>query len=983
MDARTQQEHNARRPRPDLQGQNSTCLLKKKLSNYSMQVAIQESYLTIQTRSKYCFRPMQIVNDYLKQCNEITATACSKDKKWLVTADLGNDSVMVVWDADTGTPVKTIFNPNPGGVRAVAISDDAEYIATLGDMIPEEKRQTLYVWKRDSESREPVASLEERPISKGKVMEFDFVVFKGDDPHELAVNGKRFVCFLKWTEGKREIDCYEAKGDKMHTWNYTMTAFIHDGAVTATDEGKIVVWGKSVLSQDAARPDMLSVIKVVQVGPEAKKGKEDNTKANSALVISVLIVQDDMIVAGFGDGSVKFYNPDLKVKMWFEEFGAVGEIRSISFSLLDPENMNNDFDSDPLLEKETVCPNFLVADHSGVIRQLKSELHYQPKNEREKPPILLEGYSEAVVCIATHPAEPVLAIGTYKGTIQLWNYETKKQLAIKCIFSEEKNTHSPWVMSYTPINDSNLYLMVGCTDGTIKAFPQAPNPETQVKDLKIKDQMLTAKRFFPEQIAITKDALFMATRDNDFCVSLFRFEMDEDISKKVWHFCGKCRTHLLPITSIAFVETTTGKSKYRLFSIGEDMKIFEYDVMASTEYQGLIVKEEITIEQEAYPSALLAYPPIMAGGAEFLVWFNTNYKAKLWDINGKICRKTSLGPVYAREVTKTKLIDNGEGEQYLAYATESKVIGLIKLPLDGNPHKTMGLIAHSGKIADLCVSKDGKYLFTCGGKAFRYRREEESKTMKSTSGVEEVVTTSQDDYSVGMWAIDVLPIEQGVQMGGEGVEPFLSLIEGRTEGQTYKDIVDYFFYSQILSKDEYTTKIRKLDGKVPLDQLPNLMRAMGCYPTEMEIKNIMNEVKYDQYEETGEYKTSVDLEYFIKLFVNHRPVYGINNENINEAFKVIGKGKTSLKKCMCLVCDNEIADLLSILQAEGEKMSTEELTSITQGKKKQQKYWLLWQGMKLKHQRKKCMRRTLQRMCQALRRYRTKMKMQKERRQNR
>ena len=113
--------------------------------------------------------------------------------------------MLVVWDAETGTPVKTVFNPNPGGVKAVAISDDSEYIATLGDMIPEEKYQTVYVWKRESDSKDPVEELEERPTTKSDIIEFDFLIFRGSDKHELALNGKKAVYFLRWTEGQREI----------------------------------------------------------------------------------------------------------------------------------------------------------------------------------------------------------------------------------------------------------------------------------------------------------------------------------------------------------------------------------------------------------------------------------------------------------------------------------------------------------------------------------------------------------------------------------------------------------------------------------------------------------------------------------------------------------------------------------------------------------------------------------------------------------
>lgn len=69
-------------------------------------------------------------------------------------------------------------------------------------------------------------------------------------------------------------------------------------------------------------------------------------------------------------------------------------------------------------------------------------------------------------------------------------------------------------------------------------------------------------------------------------------------------------------------------------------------------------------------------------------------------------------------------------------------------------------------------------------------------------------------------------------MGGQGNEPFINLIDGGRDGQIYQDMKDFFYYSMIKSKNENTTKTRKLNGTVPVEQLPNLMRAMGYYPTE-------------------------------------------------------------------------------------------------------------------------------------------------------
>jgi len=63
----------------------------------------------------------------------------------------------------------------------------------------------------------------------------------------------------------------------------------------------------------------------------------------------------------------------------------------------------------------------------------------------------------------------------------------------------------------------------------------------------------------------------------------------------------------------------------------------------------------------------------------------------------------------------------------------------------------------------------------------------------------------------------------------------------------------------IRSKKENTTKTRKLEGWVPVDQLRNLMRAMGYYPTKQEIENMMNEVRFSTYTTRGEPNLEVDL----------------------------------------------------------------------------------------------------------------------------
>jgi WD40 repeat protein len=69
----------------------------------------------------------------------------------------------------------------------------------------------------------------------------------------------------------------------------------------------------------------------------------------------------------------------------------------------------------------------------------------------------------------------------------------------------------------------------------------------------------------------------------------------------------------------------------------------------------------------------------------------------------------------------------------------------------------MGLIAHPNSVVDMCVTTDGEYLFTTGG----------------------------SDLAINMWKIDVNPIDDNIAIGGEGIEPFINLIEGGRDGQTF------------------------------------------------------------------------------------------------------------------------------------------------------------------------------------------------------
>jgi Ca2+-binding EF-hand superfamily protein len=99
------------------------------------------------------------------------------------------------------------------------------------------------------------------------------------------------------------------------------------------------------------------------------------------------------------------------------------------------------------------------------------------------------------------------------------------------------------------------------------------------------------------------------------------------------------------------------------------------------------------------------------------------------------------------------------------------------------------------------------------------------------------------------------------------------------------------------------------------------MSAMGHYPSEVEITNMINEVKYSAFTTMGILKEEIDLEEFIKLLVNHRPVVGFSKEPLEQAFKVLAGGADSSK-----VLSVDWSKLKGELTSLGENMSNDELS---------------------------------------------------------
>ncbi|KAB1255140.1 Cilia- and flagella-associated protein 251, partial [Camelus dromedarius] len=276
--------------------------------------------------------------------------------------------------------------------------------------------------------------------------------------------------------------------------------------------------------------------------------------------------------------------------------------------------------------------------------------------------------------------------------------------------------------------------------------------------------------------------------------------------RRVWEYLARLRSHRKSIRSVLF-GVHLDSNEPRLLSLGRDRLLIEYNLPKSYR-DHLEVLDIHRTDQGSCPTCMVWYPPLTK--ELFLLVCNSGYKVKLFNSTTKMCRKTLLGPVYGSPIEQVQILPAKTPmelqKRYLVFINRDKV-GLQILPVDGNPHKTSALVCHPSGVAGLTLSYDGRYAFTAGGQ----------------------------DRSVAQWEINLSALEAVVSLGGEDLTPFYGLVSGGREGKFYRELEDYFYYSQLRSQGIDTMETRKVSEHICLSELPFVMRAIGFYPSEEKV----------------------------------------------------------------------------------------------------------------------------------------------------
>ncbi|XP_013141215.1 PREDICTED: WD repeat-containing protein 66-like isoform X2 [Papilio polytes] len=818
----------------------------------------------------------------------VTCIAADSKGKWLVTADSGPENVLIVWDSSDNFPVKTLFSPHGGtNIAKITLSPDAKYLLTIGYR----EKAVVYWWIWSFGNDEPHATLE-LTMPRGAILDMAFNPIHTEQfvlmtKHDIWIGVSRKV-FVTERGVVKDTNTYElvilTVERKQNSEFGKLTCFTHVREtcqiLAGTNRGYALVYGYTsefnATIQDAKDIEDMKFVKGLKI---------------QQCRIEVIKNIDGVIATGNSEGAIHFYDPQLKLLYWVHGF-TVDKVTGLSFNV-SPRSYQI---FDPKCNKQCLCWEKVVLKMDPVtgVRQqklMKSKLPSDAtvpnkpfvvrdfivctKNQgvgfvdfvAENNHTILDNKTSPALAMTVHPEKPYVCVGYADGTLELYNFVRHMLFArlplrerykvvtepaddsISCLVDVFYPQLSVTCLKYSP---NGLHLACGLNTGQLIFL----DPTTiEIRS----DKPFQDTRFSIKEISFSLDSRSLAFFDAGRTVCLYKY----DCASLSWQFIAKHRAHYKDVTAVFFLPEKNESGDYKLMSMGADRTLVEYDIGASSE-EYLEILSLDRIEQSAIPLAGIPWPSPKDIDPEtcrtdmpMILIANDEFKYKIINYKTTMTLATVLGPRFEHPVRRLQLVtrtDDDEGAQYLLFATKT-VVGLQKMPLDGNPWRHIGLLGHPIELIEVCYREDVGILFTIGAK----------------------------DSCMTQWAANYRAIDTTTKQGGTDLDPYYCLIENGRPGWLFHEIRDLFYYIQILCQGTFSPSIRTVKDFIPIETLPDMMRALGFFPSEYEVENLIVEAKYKVYQRQP--STEIDFEEFVKLYLNHRPAFLESARYIKNAFK--------------------------------------------------------------------------------------------------
>lgn len=836
----------------------------------------------------YCEKKMSYLEGH-----HYTVVAISIDRtgKYFVTADNGEDGFINIWDGslrntDTGkiAPVLSLYGIyQKFGVSTAHISPCARYLVTIGGVKEDLYSIDMWLWTLGNNTPEDsfiVSSTHGYPIA---------IRFNPNIEEHIMVIFSKQVFLLFWDSELMKFTLkitpqimHRSKIGHLTTGTYVDQC--HE-CYASSSKGCILTFSNALYAKPFEEGDL------------------DNNKIfRNAVKISDVAVDccntiDGLVVAGDTRGRIFFFNKRLMILYWLTTFN-LGPISSVSFNLVpkvkrqemgqyffdkttEEEIMNCDF-LDMAEEFEVLFKHDLPKDATinrapFVIRDFfiataQSNIYSVDVINHKCVPLfhIADGY---VAAIETHEESDYIIIAYKSNRIILMNYLTNEVL---CVSILPKGEDEAACISCIKYDAKSLHLVCGKTNGELWVLDPILLEPKQPEPFQITKNKIVKIRFsvWPIQFAYF---------DENRTMVIFQYNNKEG----KWEFKGKIRPHYGDITDILYIPV---KKCWKLYSIAADRHIIEYN-NDKLDTEDFAVQSSERIEQTAIPICMI-YWVLLHDEKKmgYILLADDKHKLKFLYHVSKIPKSVILAPAYGcfkfQLIKKMQIIPHCDSK-YMAFST-NRHCGIHILPPDGNPYKYVGYLTHPVKLEDFVLSKDGQFMFTFG----------------------------VNDHCVFKWSIETKSVENMKHLGGKELEPFYCLIEGGYHGWLFHEIKDLFYYMQILQQENIDLP-RRVSDTINISEIPDLFRTIGFYPSDFELENIMIDVKFRNMDETNKTNEDISFTEFVKLYCNHKPVYGYSLKDLKDVFTTILQTQER-QQATCI----ERQKFVELLTTQGEPMST-------------------------------------------------------------
>ena len=285
-----------------------------------------------------------------------------------------------------------------------------------------------------------------------------------------------------------------------------------------------------------------------------------------------------------------------------------------------------------------------------------------------------------------------------------------------------------------------------------------------------------------------------------------------------WKLLGNYESHLEDITHVYFAEpsgldSVDMRKHPRLFSIGLDNILNEYNLVNSTFNTGLLIGHTTRVDVRGMITTLQFIPGIelndnniysvimkdddMDNIEDRLVICTDEFKfyhyccnREIWTNHDNITddeesmankenneetkeiikfRKCTLAPSYTSPLNKIiKIKRNGEYIDKCVFSTFDQDIGIMLYKNNGIPSQYFGILSHPGHIKGFDITFDSKYIITCGG----------------------------TDKTFCLWNIHDKLLDKQINESKKGMNAYIELLNSIDE-TLYNHIENYFYYIQI------------------------------------------------------------------------------------------------------------------------------------------------------------------------------------------